>query len=146
LELSGQVAHPRTFDFAALSQLPEQIEDISHLVPGRQGGGVRLTALLDMVQPQRDAQYLTLESSDGSFSASVPLAAVVHSAVVLYRLGGQELPARLGGPFRFLITDAQTCATGGVDLCANVKFVARILVGDEPGRDTRPLSPQRAER
>lgn len=142
LDIGGQVAHPRTFDFAALSQLPEQIEDISHVVPGRQGGGVRLAALLAMVQPQPAATYITLESSDGSFSASVPLATVTPSAVVLYRLGGQELPAQLGGPFRFLITDAQTCATGGVDLCANVKFVGRILLSDEPGRDTRPLSPQ----
>jgi DMSO/TMAO reductase YedYZ molybdopterin-dependent catalytic subunit len=142
LEIQGQVAHPRTFDFAALSQLPEQIEDISHLVPGRQGGGVRLSALLASVQPQPNAAYLTLESADGTFSASVPLAAVLSSGVVLYRLAGQELPTPLGGPFRFLITDAQTCATGGVDLCANVKFVGRILISDEPGLDSRPLSPE----
>lgn len=141
LEIHGQVAQPGAFNFAALSQLPEQIDDISRLVPGRQGGGVRLAALLTAVQPQPEAAYLTLESSDGSFSASVPLAAVVYSAVVLYRLGSQALPAPLGGPFRFLIPDAQTCASGGVDLCANVKFVGRIMIGDKPGRDTRPLSP-----
>lgn len=141
LEIGGQVAQPRSFDFAALSQLPGQIDDISGLVPGRRGGGVRLTALLTAVQPRPEARYITLESADGSFSASVPLAAVAQSGVVLYRLGDQALPASLGGPFRFLITDAQTCATGGVDLCANVKCVGRVLISHEPGRDTRPLSP-----
>jgi hypothetical protein len=57
---------------------------------------------------------------------------------VLYRLGAQELPEQQGGPFRFLITDAQACATGGADLCANVKFVGRIALSAGPGRDTRP--------
>jgi DMSO/TMAO reductase YedYZ molybdopterin-dependent catalytic subunit len=141
LEIAGRVAQPRTFDFAALAQLPEQVEDVGRLVPGRRGGGVRLAALLAAVQPAPNAAYLTVESADGSFSASVPLAAVASSGVVLYRQGAHALSTQLGGPFRFLITDAQTCATGGVDLCANVKFVGRLLISDAPGRDTRPLSP-----
>jgi DMSO/TMAO reductase YedYZ molybdopterin-dependent catalytic subunit len=139
LEICGQVRQPARFDFEALTQLPGQIEDIATLVPGRVGGGVRLAALLDVVQPQPEATNLTVESSDGSFSASVPLAAVLESGVVLYHLGRQALSEQQGGPFRFLITDAQTCATGGVDLCANVKFVGRIALSDAPGRDTRPM-------
>lgn len=138
LEICGQVRQPARFDFEALTRLPGQIEDIAALVPGRMGGGVRLAALLDAVQPQPEATNLTVESSDGSFSASVPLAAVLESGVVLYHLGRQALSEQQGGPFRFLITDAQTCATGGVDLCANVKFVGRIALSDAPGRDTRP--------
>jgi len=35
---------------------------------------------------------------------------VVESGVVLYRLGWETLPEQQGGPFRFLITDAQACA------------------------------------
>lgn len=138
LEICGQVRQPARFDFEALTRLPGQIEDIAALVPGRMGGGVRLAALLDAVRPQPEATNLTVESSDGSFSASVPLAAVLESGVVLYHLGRQALSEQQGGPFRFLITDAQTCATGGVDLCANVKFVGRIALSDAPGRDTRP--------
>ncbi len=138
LEVCGQVRQPGRFDFAALSRLPGQIDDIATLVPGRSGGAVRLVSLLDAVHPDAGATYITVESNDASFSASVPLAAVVESAVVLYRLGGQALPERQGGPFRFLITDAQACATGGADLCANVKFVGRIALSTGPGRDTRP--------
>jgi DMSO/TMAO reductase YedYZ molybdopterin-dependent catalytic subunit len=138
LEIEGEVAQPRRFDFEALTRLPQQVEDISTLVPGRHGSGVRLSVLLDVVQPHPRATHITLEASDGSFSASVPLEEVVDTGVVLYRLGMQELPPQQGGPFRFLITDAQTCATGGVDLCANVKFVGRIAISSSPGRDTRP--------
>jgi DMSO/TMAO reductase YedYZ molybdopterin-dependent catalytic subunit len=144
LEICGQVRQPASFDFEALTRLPGQIEDVATLVPGRMGGGVRLAALLDAVQPQPGATHLTVESSDGGFSASVPLAAVLESGVVLYHLGRQALPEQQGGPFRFLITDAQACATGGADLCANVKFVGRIALGAAPGRDTRPTERRRA--
>ena len=142
LEVGGQVQQPGAFDFEALAQLSGQIEEISALVPGRSGGGVRLAPLLAAVRPRPEATHLTVESSDGSFCASVPLSEVVGSGVVLYRLGSQALPTQQGGPFRFLITDAQTCATGGVDLCANVKFVGRIVLSAGPGRDTRPTEPR----
>jgi DMSO/TMAO reductase YedYZ molybdopterin-dependent catalytic subunit len=139
LEICGDVQQPGTFDFDTLTHMPGQIEDIATVVPGRTGGGIRLAALLDAVQPHPQATHITVESADGIFSASVPLAAVVASGVVLYRLGSQALPAQQGGPFRFLITDAQACATGGADLCANVKFVGRIALSGEPGRDTRTV-------
>jgi len=139
LEVCGQVRQPGSFDFEALTRLPGQIADIAPLVPGRTGGGVRLASLLDAVQPHPEATHLTVESTDGGFSASVPLAAVVESGVVLYRVGWETLPEQQGGPFRFLITDAQACATGGADLCANVKFVGRIALSAAAGRDTRPM-------
>jgi hypothetical protein len=142
LEVCGQVQQPGVFDFETLAQLSGQIDEISALVPGRSGGGVRLASLLAAVRPRPEATHLTVESSDGSFSASVPLSDVVGSGVVLYRLGSQALPTQQGGPFRFLITDAQTCATGGVDLCANVKFVGRIVLSAGLGRDTRPTEPR----
>jgi DMSO/TMAO reductase YedYZ molybdopterin-dependent catalytic subunit len=138
LEICGQVRQPGSFDFEALTRLPGQIEDIPTIVPGRSGGGVRLASLLDAVQPYLEVTHITVESDDGSFSASVPLAAVVGSGVVLYRLDSQALPRQQGGPFRFLITDVQTCATGGADLCANVKCVGRMALSDGPGPDTRP--------
>jgi DMSO/TMAO reductase YedYZ molybdopterin-dependent catalytic subunit len=138
LEVTGQVARPGMFDFEALARLPAQVEDIGTLVLGRKGGGVRLSALLAAAQPQPGVTHITLESDDEAFSASVPLEAVADAGVVLYRLGSQALPPQQGGPFRFLITDAQTCATSGVDLCANVKFVGRMTLSSGPGRDTRP--------
>jgi 2-dehydropantoate 2-reductase len=139
LRVEGAVATERTFSFADLAALPHQVPDVSHLVPGREGGGVRLQSILDTVVPTAAARHITLQSSDGKFSASVPLAAV-REAIVAYRLGNEPLPEMKGGPFRFLIPNIEECAIGGVDACANVKFLARIELSERAGQDNRPTS------
>lgn len=139
LRVEGAVATSRDFSFADLAILPDQVADVSQLVPGREGGGVRLQAILNKVAPTANAQHITLQSSDGKFSASVPLVAV-RDAIVAYRLGNGPLPEKKGGPFRFLIPNIEECAIGGVDACANVKFLARIELSQHPGWDNRPSS------
>ncbi|MBM4258524.1 MAG: hypothetical protein FJ147_21830 [Deltaproteobacteria bacterium] len=139
LRIEGAVTTRRDFSFADLAALPNQIADVSQLVPGREGGGVRLQSILDQVAPTAAAQHLTLQSSDGKFSASIPLAAV-REAIVAYRLGNEPLPEKKGGPFRFLIPHIEECAIGEVDACANVKFLARIELSQQPGADNRPTS------
>jgi len=140
LEIDGLVARPRQFGFDDLRGLPEQVADVSLLVAGRQGGAVPLRALLAATGVDATASHVTLMSSDGGFSASVPLAAV-RDALVVYRLGEGPLPAKLGGPLRFLIPQVEECEIGGVDACANVKFLASIRLGTAPGTDTRPTTP-----
>lgn len=139
LQIEGEIAHRRDFTFSDLAALPDQIPDVGQLIPGREGGGVRFRSLLERVSPAAAAQYVTLSSSDGKFSASVPLEAV-REAIVAYRLGGGPLPSEKGGPFRFFIPNIEECAGGGVDACANVKFLARIELSQQPGRDNRPTS------
>jgi DMSO/TMAO reductase YedYZ molybdopterin-dependent catalytic subunit len=139
LRVEGAVAISRDFSFADLATLPDQVADVSYLVPGREGGGVRLQSILDKVSPTASAQHITLYSSDSKFSASVPLAAV-RNAIVAYRLGNEPLPEKKGGPFRFLIPNIEECAIGSVDACANVKFLARIELSQHPGQDSRPTS------
>ena len=142
LRVEGEVRNPRAFHFADLATLPGQITDIGTLVPGRQGGGVWLRALLDATELNERATYLTLHATDGQFSASVPLEAVRDHAVVLYRLGDEPLPVRQGGPLRFLITNVEACGIGEVDTCANVKFLGVIELTAGPGADTRPTAPR----
>jgi len=139
LRVDGAVAAPREFGFADLSALPDQVPDLGALLPGREGGGVRLRAILASVGLRTAATHLTLTSTDGRFSASVPLAAVAD-AVIAYRLGDGPLPADRGGPMRFLIPDVGSCAVGGVDACANVKFLAHLHLSAGPGADTRPTT------
>ena len=139
LRVEGEVEAPREFGFADLAALPGQVPDVGTLVPGREGAAVRLQALLDAVGVRARAGHLTLLSSDGKFSASVPLAAV-RDAVVAYRLGDQPLPPEKGGPLRFFIPKVEQCAQGGVDACANVKFLGCICVTTAPGTDTRPTT------
>lgn len=142
LRVEGEVDTPREFHFADLEALPDQVSDIGPLIPGREGGGVWLRALLAASNVRPEATHLTLQASDGSFSASVPLAAVCERSLVVYRLGDGPLPADKGGPIRFFITDVDACAVGEVDACANVKFLGVIQCTRGPGTDTRPTTPQ----
>ncbi len=140
LTISGEVQQSRslTFDDLAAIDSAYQIVDVSRLVPGRKGDAVRLSGILQLVQPQPTAEYLGLHSSTDDFHASIPLAAVVDRALVIYRLDGQPLPISAGGPVRFFIPDFAACHTHEIDECANVKFVDRIEFTATKGFDNRP--------
>ena len=139
IEQEGKAAEE--LDFQQLAALDGQIDDVSALIPGRVGGAVTLQAILDRLQPDRDLDYLTVESTDGGFAASVPLEAL-RQAVIAYRLGDEPLPRDKGGPLRFLIPNDEGCATGGADACANVKFVGTLRLTKGRGKDTRPETPR----
>ncbi len=144
LHIEGEVRSPQAFGFTELRALSEQIEDVSRLIPGREGSAVRLQAVLDQVEPKATVRYITLESTDGKFSASVPLEAV-QEGIIAYRLNDTALPENKGGPYRFFIPNVSECHVGEVDACANVKFLGRICLSHEKGRDVRPTSPQAHE-
>jgi DMSO/TMAO reductase YedYZ molybdopterin-dependent catalytic subunit len=99
---------------------------------------VTLEAILKRAAPRSAATWLTLHATVDDFHASIPLAAVRGEGIVVYRLAGGPLPAKNGGPIRFLIKDPAACHTDELDDCANVKFVDRIELTAGKGRDTRP--------
>ncbi len=140
LTVDGDVASPQTFTFEQLAALPaeQQILDVSQIDPQRQGGAVALAGLLARVQPRPSARYLTLHASLDDFHASIPLDAVRERALLIYRLAGEPLPQKAGGPIRFYIQDFAACHTSEIDECANVKFVDRIEFSSAPGQDNRP--------
>lgn len=137
LRVDGQVAAPRAFSWSELASLPEQVGDVGAVVKGREGGGVRLRAILEVVGVKAGADFVTLASGDG-FSISVPLSALGDS-LLAYRLGESALPEKKGGPIRFLIPNAEQCGVEGVDACANVKGLGRITltVGKDLGANHR---------
>jgi DMSO/TMAO reductase YedYZ molybdopterin-dependent catalytic subunit len=139
LRVDGEVVKACELSFADLAALPGQVDDVGELIPGRAGGAVRLASILERAGRRPEASHATLSSADGRFTASVPLDAV-REAVVAYRLGDAPLPERQGGPLRFFIPDVEECAIGGVDACANVKFLARIELTRGAAKDTRPAS------
>ena len=143
IEQEGKPA--QELDFRQLAELDGQIADVGALIPGRVGGAVTLAAILDRLQPDQDLDYLTVESTDGGFAASVPLEALRH-AVIAYRVGDEPLPRDKGGPLRFLIPEDEGCATGGADACANVKFVGTLRLTKGKGKDTRPETPRQHAR
>lgn len=107
----------QTLDFENFATLPDQIVDISTLVPDRQGQGVWVREVLDHT-PNADAIFY---ADADRFSATVDLALVREQGLLIYGLEGQPLPASYGGPLRLIIP-------GHDDRCANVKGVARVEI------------------
>lgn len=140
LKITGEVSRPLELTFADLAALPaeQQVADVSRLDAKRAGDAVKLSALLERAEVKPTAAWLTLHSSTDDFHASIPLAAVRDRAVVIYRLAGEPLPTKSGGPVRFFIPDFAACHTADVDECANVKFVDHIELSVHRGRDNRP--------
>jgi DMSO/TMAO reductase YedYZ molybdopterin-dependent catalytic subunit len=131
LEIEGETAR-LALNRADLAALPaaSQVADVGVLVPGRSGRAVRLAALLERVGSTAQGRHVHVLSRDPSFAVSVPLEELA-GAVVVYAVGGQALDPRKGGPFRLLVP-------GHADECVHVKQVARLVLADRPGRDTRP--------
>ncbi len=107
----------RTLDFENFATLPNQITDVSTLIPDRQGQGVWMREVLD---DTADADAIFYADAD-RFSATVDLALVREQGLLIYGLEGQPLPASYGGPLRLIIP-------GHDDRCANVKGVARVEI------------------
>jgi DMSO/TMAO reductase YedYZ molybdopterin-dependent catalytic subunit len=136
LTITGEVRNEKSFSYDDLKALPGQLDDVGKEVEGRRGRGVRLRSLLDAAGRNDGATHATLASSDGKFTASVPLDDIVD-ALLVFELDGEPLPGQYGGPIRFLIPDAAACHTGGADTCANVKFLGRIELTRGKVEDSR---------
>ena len=141
LTIAGEVENEKTFTYGDLKSLPAQVDDVAREVEGRQGHGVRLRSLIDAAGRKPAATHATLASTDGKFTASVPLDDILD-AVLVYQLNGEPLPEQFGGPIRFLIPDAAACHAGGADTCANVKFLGRIELTRGKVEDSRDKKDQ----
>ncbi len=131
VRIEGAVVQSVSFDHRAIAALPaEHHLDVSTVMPGMEGRGIRLKGLLDVPALAVDADHVTVHSADGTYSACLTLQQAIEHGVLVYELEGAPLPLSKGGPFR-LITP------GLGDLCANVKAVGRIEITKGPGRDTR---------
>ncbi len=140
LTIDGAVQRPLDLSFADLEAFPEpdQIHDVSRFHPTRKGDGVALDAILDRVGIEPTANYVTLHADRDDFHVSVSLAALRGQGIVVYRLGPDRLAVQHGGPVRLLIRDPSQCHAGELDDCSNIKYLRRIELSQQRGRDTRP--------
>ncbi len=133
LRMDGAVVQPLLLEPAAFGKLPEgaQVRDLSGVLPGKKGRGVRVKAVLELPAIQPGADHVTFHSQDSQFAAALTLEQAREFGVLVYELDGEPLSTKKGGPFRLV-------APGLGDLCANVKGVNRIEFTKGPGKDTRP--------
>ena len=125
LRITGLVAKPRQWSMEGLAKLGGQ-------VTGTEGRGVAAGTLLEASGPR--GCYVTVESEDGEYRASIPIGELSTKGVVVYGLGESQLPRDRGGPFRMLVP-------GGRTLCWNVKGVGEMRVTAEPEPDSVPTEP-----
>ncbi len=131
LKVDGAVENAKKWNYEALAGLPQgdQIEDVSTLVAGMVGSGVRVKAILNEAKPISGSDYATFHSLDGKFAASVSLSEVLENGILIYKRDGGPIPVSKGGPVRLAIP----C---GENECANVKGVNRIEMTVGKGKDT----------
>ncbi|MFM7734952.1 MAG: molybdopterin-dependent oxidoreductase [Alphaproteobacteria bacterium] len=139
LRIEGEVDRPTAFGAGDLAVASGQVADVSAVVPGRSGRAVRLEALLRAAGLRDGATHLSLVSTDG-FAASAPLAALRHGVVLYASPDGSALAEGQGGPFRFLVPEAEGCSLDDVSHCTNVKRLSVLRLTAGPGTDTRPRS------
>ena len=115
-----------------------RILDVSRIDPARRGDAIKLTSLLELAAARSAATHLGLHASADDFHASIPLEPVREKGFFIYRVDGQPLSQKAGGPVRFYIPDHAACHTDEIDECANVKFIDHIELTIGKGYDNRP--------
>jgi DMSO/TMAO reductase YedYZ molybdopterin-dependent catalytic subunit len=131
--IEGDCQRPLSFSYLDLLEIHTdyQVDDLSLVDERLAGKGVRLRKLVELAGPGFGCEYMTIESADGEFAASLPLGEISRTAVLIYEKDGKPLAREDGGPVRFVVPFHP-------DNCVNVKGLGRILFSREPGRDTRP--------
>jgi 2-dehydropantoate 2-reductase len=86
LTIDGEVASPAALSRSNLSSFCDEarIDDVSQVEERRQGKAVRLSALLERVEPNDLATHVTLHASTDNFAASIPLNAARDVGILIY--------------------------------------------------------------
>ncbi len=122
------------FSWQDLVGLPGSVADAATVAAGAVGLAVPVAAILDSVAIDTAASHGTVTSSDGRYTASIPLATLRSGGWLAVALDGRPLPSERGGPLRLTVAD-------GTTLCWNVKDVGTIRLTDGPEPDSVPENP-----
>jgi DMSO/TMAO reductase YedYZ molybdopterin-dependent catalytic subunit len=134
LQIDGLVEHPLTLSYNELLALPrtETVYDI-HCVTSwsrlDQGfTGVDFDALLALVMPTKEAQFILFESEADGYSTNVSLAELQSQrALLAYAIDGAPISLAYGGPVRMVIPHLYYWKSS--------KYITRIrfVAEDKPG-------------
>ena len=125
LQVTGLVERPMLLSHDDLAELPGQVD-------GLDGSAVSAKSVLEASGVA--GGYVSVESREEFYRASIPTEELVSKGVVIYGFKGGRLPKEKGGPFRMLVE-------GGRTLCWNVKGVVLMRVTAAPEPDSVPANP-----
>lgn len=139
LTMDGEVQRPQEFSFEQLAGIEDRYQEVDMTRYGMKfpSDAVQLQGLLELVGVNSSAKFLNVHSSTDNFHACIALEPIRDTALLVYRLNGEPLEQKAGGPVRFFIPEHVPCKTGEYDACANVKFVDRIELLAERVVDSR---------
>jgi DMSO/TMAO reductase YedYZ molybdopterin-dependent catalytic subunit len=106
VRVDGLVREPTTFTYEEILHLPKSIVDarltsVSGWSVQGKWGGVRLSDLLALVDPEPQAAHVKFTSYRGLYTTSVPLEIALRERTLLaYEFDGEPLEATYGGPLR----------------------------------------------
>jgi len=133
LLIHGEVEEPTTLTFQKLIEL-KQVEltcDV-HCVTGwtlldSEWSGVRLSTIMDLVKPKKNAHFVIFEAAAG-YTSNIPIVEARKDNVILaHSFFGKSLPRPHGAPVRALVPDRYFYKSA--KWLEAVKFTAQ----DEPG-------------
>jgi DMSO/TMAO reductase YedYZ molybdopterin-dependent catalytic subunit len=105
LIIDGKVNKSLTLTMADIKKMPMQSMVIQHVcVEGWaaivQWGGVRLSDVIKLAQPQASARYVYFESGDGYYNSWDMSSALHPQTLLAYKMNGKDLPEDNGAPLR----------------------------------------------
>jgi DMSO/TMAO reductase YedYZ molybdopterin-dependent catalytic subunit len=110
LRIDGLVKHPLTMTIDEILHTPHVTEKRFYqcvtgwTVPNATWTGIRLSDLLDRVQPHAEAHAVKFYSFDGVYTESLTMEQARHSDVlVAYKLMGKPLSQAQGAPLRLVV-------------------------------------------
>jgi len=152
LTVDGMVARPLSFSLGELKRLPAETHITLHACEEgwsyiAEWTGVRLSHVLDMVQPHDEARYLVFvpfENVNQNTGVSrvlwdsIDMADALHPQTLLaYGMNGEELPPGHGAPVRLRVSRHLGYK--------NTKYLSRIIVTDSVNNFGKRLGSRAAE-
>lgn len=135
LRLTGLAEGRAALSWEEIASLPGAVADLASVTNGAVGEAVPAAAVIDAAQPRDAAEFCTVVSSDGSYTASIPLTELRDGGWLAFRLGDAPLPESHGGPLRLTVAEGRT-------LCWNVKNVGELRFTESKEPDSVPARPK----
>jgi len=111
LTIDGEVKKPAKLSWSDLQKL-QTVESVSDFhcvegwsVLGLKWEGIRFKQIVNMVEPEETAEFVSFECADG-YTTSLSLEELLGDSILLaYKLNGEFLEEGIGAPLRLVVPD-----------------------------------------